>query len=148
LLWLVERSGTVPRVVGFLLIVWPVPAGGALMSLLFGRGAGLDGVRWFSGRLVFLLVLSICAAGIVALSELSGEFGMRFADAALLGAAVLGVLAVPAVAFYSLGYAVRRRWLAGALWFAGTLPLTAYAVLAGFAYFDYVVCGSGCFVVD
>jgi hypothetical protein len=147
-LWLVEGSGTVPRVVGFLAIVWPVPAVGALVSLLFGRGAGLEGARWFSGRLAFLLVLSVCAAGIVALSELHGEFGLRFVDAALLGAAVLGVLAVPAVAFYSLGYAVRRGWLAGALWFAGTVPLTAYTVLAGLAYFDYVVCGSGCFVVD
>jgi hypothetical protein len=147
-LWLVEGSGTVPRVVGFLVIVWPVPAVGALVSLLFGRGAGLEGARWFSGRLAFLLVLSVCAAGIVALSELHGEFGLRFVDAALVGAAVLGVLAVPAVAFYSLGYAVRRGWLAGALWLAGTLPLTAYTVLAGLAYFDYVVCGSGCFVVD
>jgi hypothetical protein len=135
-------------VVGLLLIAWPVPAVGALVSLLFGRGAGREGARWLSGRLAFLLVLSVCAAGLVALSELHGEFGLRFADAALIGVAVLAVLAVPAVAFYSLGFAVRRGWLAGALWFAGTLPLTAYAALAGVAYFDLVVCGSGCFVVD
>ncbi|WP_270044607.1 hypothetical protein [Solirubrobacter ginsenosidimutans] len=134
--------------VGLALVIWPVPACGALVSLLFGRSAGHDGVRWFSGRLAFLLGLALCAASVVVLVELNNEFGLRLAGAALLGAAVLGVLAIPAVAFYSLGFAVRRGWLAGALWFAGTLPLTAYTVLAGLAYFDLVVCAGGCVFVD
>lgn len=65
-----------------------------------------------------------------------------------MGAAVLGLLAVPAIAFYSLGFAVRRGWLAGALWLLGTLPLTPCVVIAGSVYWDLVVCAGGCVFVD
>jgi hypothetical protein len=37
----------------------------------------------------------------------------------------------------------------GVRWFVGTLPLTAYAILAGSVYWTHVVCDGGCvFMAD
>jgi hypothetical protein len=134
--------------VGLFLVIWPVPALAALVPVCFGRGAGLEGARWLSGRLVFTLAVAACVALLCGFSWAGSDTG-SLRDAAVLGVVVVALFAIPAVAFYSLGYAVRRGWLVGALWLAGTLPLTAYTVYAGLAFFDLVVCGDGCsFAVD
>jgi hypothetical protein len=56
------------------------------------------------------------------------------------GALVIGATALPTLAFYTLGYNVRRGKLAGALWLAGTLPLAAYTGLALMIVVSYALC--------
>ena len=141
------RANKLTRVVGLLMLMWPVPALLALVAQAFGRGAGLEGAHWLSGRLVLLLVGAGVLALLVTLS-LRDPYGSSLVDVAAVGAVTLALAALPCVAFYSLGYTVRRRWLAGALWFAGTLPLAAYCGLAMLGLYS-LSCGGDCaFVVD
>jgi hypothetical protein len=58
-------------------------------------------------------------------------------------AGLLGV-AIPLVAFYTLGFFVRRPWLAGLLWFGGTFLLGPYAFVAWFVFALGVACEPGC----
>jgi hypothetical protein len=125
-------------VVGWFAVLWSLPAVWALVACLAGRGARSEGARWLSGRLTALLVCST----ILALLFFVGAGDMAFAQRAVLGAMVLGAAAAPTVAFYALGYAVRRGRLVGGLWFVGTLPLAAYTGLALLAFLTYSFCST------
>src|SRR5262245_9456546 len=111
--------------VGLALLLWPVPAVWTLLACLAGRGARSEGVGWWNGR-VALMVATIAG---VALLIFAANSDLGFATRALLAGWLFGAALVPTAGFYALGYRVRNGRLSGGLWFAGTLPLTAYAAV-------------------
>lgn len=129
--------------IGGVLIGWLAAALVALMPVLCGRWArGLDR-DWWSFHLAVLLLVTAAFALLVALVAASGEAGARHAGAAQ-GVVAFVVCAVPVVAFYSLGYRVRRDRLLGSLWLAASIPFTGYAALAALALINDVLCRAGC----
>jgi hypothetical protein len=123
-------------VVELLAILWPLPALWALVACVAGRRARTEERHGFSARLQLMLacVVALALLAVAALSDLP------VLDRAALGGVVLVGAAAPTLAFYALGYAVRRPRVAGALWLAGTLPLAAYTGIALFGLMSYTFC--------
>ena len=119
------------------LMVWPVPAVWALLACLAGR----HGRSGSTEGLKLLVAILVAAAVIVFAANGDLGLGLRIAFAGgFLGAALL-----PTLAFYALGYRIRSARVSGALWFAGTLPLTVYAGVATYAWLALSFCaGWGC----
>jgi hypothetical protein len=127
-------------VIGVALLLWPIPAAWTLVACLAGREARTHRRGWLSHGLMAML-------GVVALVGLLGGIGFDAdpVSSAALFAGILAAAGLPTLLFYALGYAVRGSRMAGALWFAGTLPLTAYAAVVLYLLTASMFCaGWGC----
>jgi hypothetical protein len=124
---------------------WLVAALVALVPVLGGRWARRKGTDWMSMPLAVLLMLTSAFALLVALgaADAESERGARHPGVAE-GIVTFVVCALPVVAFYSLGYGVRRDRVLVWLWLAASIPFTAYAAFAGIALIDNVICNPGC----
>jgi hypothetical protein len=128
------------------LIGWLAAALVALVPVLCGRWARQKGADWMSLPLAGLLMLASAFALLVALgaADTESERGTRYPGVEE-GIVTFVVCAIPVVAFYSLGYGVRRRRrVLGWLWLAATVPFTAYSAFAGIALIDNVICDPQC----
>ncbi|WP_028062374.1 hypothetical protein [Solirubrobacter soli] len=128
-----------------LLLGWLAAALTALVPVLCGRWARRAGADWMSLPLAVLLMLASAFALLVAL-EVAGDETDRTAryPGVAEGIVTFVVCAVPVVAFYSLGYRVRRDRVLGSLWLAASIPFTGYAALAGIALINDVICSPSC----
>ena len=67
------------------------------------------------------------------------------ASRAALATGILFAAGLPTLVFYALGYRVRGPRMTGALWFAGTLPLTLYAAFVVYGILTFSFCAEwGC----
>ena len=123
--------------------IWLVPTAVTALACVLGWRARRAGARWWSPG------LAVLAGGIAAIVVVTAlvlrEPGVpveQFLFGVALGA--LGLAVLPVLAFYSLGYYVRRPRLAGGLWVLGTFPLGIYIWLVGFVFLFGVACEPGC----
>jgi hypothetical protein len=126
-----------------LLLGWSVAALVALVPVLCGRWARRVGTDWLSMPLAVLLTLTAAFALLVALAAATGDTDARHPGVAE-GIVTFAVCALPVVAFYSLGYRVRRGRILGSLWLAASIPFTGYAALGGIALINDVICSPSC----
>src|SRR5262245_61423110 len=126
-----------------LLLGWLAAALVALVPVLSGRWARRAGAEWLSVPLAIQLMLASAFAQLVALEAAGNESSSRHPGVGE-GVVTFVVCAIPIVAFYSLGYRIRRDRVLGSVWLAGSIPFTAYAAFAGIALIDNVICNPGC----
>ena len=126
-----------------LLLGWLAAALVALVPVLCGRWARRAGADWMSLPLAVLLTLAAAFGLLVAWGAAGNEPASRHPGIAE-GIVTWVVCAIPVVAFYALGYHVRRDRVLGSLWLAASIPFTAYAALAGIALINDVICVPDC----
>jgi hypothetical protein len=129
--------------IGSLLLGWAAAALVALVPLLFGRAARLVRRPWMSVWLMALLTLAAGAGLLAAWIDADPEGGGRNSGVGA-GVVVFVCAALPVLAFYSLGYRMRRDRVLGALWIAASVPFTLYLALLGIAFVNDVLCDPSC----
>jgi FtsH-binding integral membrane protein len=129
--------------IGLVLLGWLAAALVAVVPVLAGRWARRAGASWMSLPLAVLLLLAAGFALLVALEAVESDSGSRHPGVGE-GVVTFVVCALPVVAFYSLGYRVRRDRVLGSLWLAGSIPFTGYAALAGISLINDVICSPSC----
>ena len=120
--------------------------GGAVVSgasCLVGHAARQRGARWPS-RALAVLVGTLMALVTIAAAILHAD-GVGIGQWLFgLVAGVVGLAVLPALAFYTLGWAVRGPLLAGLLWFGATFLFAPYVFGAYLLFAFGVACADDC----
>ena len=124
-------------------VLWLAAAVLSGAACLVGHAARRRGERWRTRWLAVLLgallvLVTIAAIALHAEGVGLGQWLFGFA------AGVVGLAVLPALAFYTLGWAVRGPVLAGAIWLGATFAFAPYVFLVYLVFAFGVACPDDC----
>jgi hypothetical protein len=128
----------------FVAVFWLPPAIITFLACALGHVTSRTGGTWFRPALVALVAATSLVALVLPLWAHDPDVPDRDLVAGV-AFAVLGLAALPVLAFYTLGFFIPYAWMAAMLWFVGSIALGWYSFLGWVLVAAYVVCEPGAY---